>query len=241
MLLHPADAVVAGAQVADDGRPFPAHLRRGGNGDPEILADLQPHGEVGVLLTGKALSGAKGDIFPAKADVGDPLRGGLEDAGLVKLLIIAQVDLGHHTQDIPLVQHDGAVEQLAQMPHGHPHRQEELQLRGLLPQGGEGFLGAVQQGFLEKQIGAGIAGERELRRHQQLCAPGRRLPGEGCDLFPIVPAVRQVQRRGRRRDLDPTIFHKRGLLCHTNSRCPFPRTGINRNIITFFRQKARKS
>ena len=72
--------------------------------------------------------------------------------------------------------------------------------------------GNQTEAVLEKQIRAGVAGDGELRRDQQLCALSRRLPRGLQDLFRVIPAVRQTQLRRHGRNLNKSILHGKQLL-----------------------------
>ena len=75
-----------------------------------------------------------------------------------------------------------------------------------------GLAAGTNVDLLEKQIRAGVAGDGELRRDQQLCALGRRLPRGLQDLFRVIPAVRQTQLRRHGRNLNKSILHGKQLL-----------------------------
>ena len=126
---------------------------------------------------------------------------------LVKFTIIRHIGLGDHCQDITLLDDHGAVVELPSGPQGHPQGGEHLQVPGGLQDGAQSLDRAVQEGVLQKQVAAGVAGEAQLRQGQDLDPLLLRFPHHSEDLFCVVPAVRHPDLGRSRRHTDKTVFH----------------------------------
>ena len=83
---------------------------------------------------------------------------------LVELAVVGQVRLGNQGEDLPLLHRYGAVEELARRPEGHSEDGQDLQVLGGLQDGPQALHGPLQQGVLEKEVPAGVAGEAQLRQ-----------------------------------------------------------------------------
>ena len=202
-----ACSVMTGAQVGNDGGAVAAHIYRGRRGDPQILADLDAYRKIRQFFALEQKARFKRHRTAAKHDGPLCTGTGLKPAQLLELIIIGQVALGNHTQDLAAIQHGGAVVQLAEIADGQAHRQQQGKGPGGVQQVTERLLGAVLQTFLEEKVSAGVAGEGQLRGHQQPDACFGGLPGAIRDAGGIKGAIRQVHFRRGGGNFDKSVFH----------------------------------
>ena len=208
-----ADQVVAGGEVADDRRSGGGQRRRRRHRRPQILADLKAQRQLRNLLAAEELLCAEGHRLAAQTVDGEGgfLRRGGELPFFVKLAVIGQVRLGDHAQNVSLLDHRGAVIELAADPQGHSHRSNHLQIPGGLQHGGKGLLRTPQQRVLIEKIAAGIARQSQFRQNEDLCAGLLRPAHHGERLLRVAGAVRQMDRGTAAGHRDQTVFHAKRL------------------------------
>ena len=159
-----SDEVVAGRQIADDssprlGQPDGGRVRR-----PQVLANLKAQHQVRDLPAGEQDLRCKGDgLLSAQCYRARHLGCRGELALLVKFPVVGDMGLGHHAQNLSLLDNSGAIIQLLVHAHRQAHRRHHLQIPGGLQHRGQRLLSTPQQGFLIEQVAAGIAGEPQLR------------------------------------------------------------------------------
>ena len=142
----------------------------GWNRRPEVLADLNGQGHAGLVRDLEEKVDPEGAGLATESDLALPRlsrRG--EPALLVVLLVSGQVGLGHHAEDLAVLD-DGCriVEPslLLDRQTDHHHRRHALGLAAETP---EGPLGPCDEGGeAEEEVGAGVAGEAQLGQDQDL-------------------------------------------------------------------------
>ena len=213
-----AHHLVAGGQVQDQGGTLLCQGAGGGVRRPEVLADLDAHGETGDV---GALDQGAGPVHQAPGavlslQIGHPdgeavllhARPAGKPALLVELPVVGNVGLGHHSHHLAPLDDHGAVIQLVPRTQGHTQGGEHLQLPGGLHDGAQGVQRPVQQGILQKQVAAGIARDAQLRQGQHLYVPLLRLLHQGDDLLGVIGAVGHPDLRRAGGDLNKSIPHK---------------------------------
>ena len=130
-------------------------------------------------------------------------------AALVELAVAGDMNFGNQPQNFAPVNHRRAVVQPAVPPV--PHRQaqggEHVQLCRLLQNAAQGVLRPTEEGLLQKQVPAGVAGDAQLGQGQHLYPLGRRRLHQSDDLPRVVVTVRDLDPRRARRHLYKTVPH----------------------------------
>ena len=224
-----ADDGVGGAQVADQ-RGAGLRVRdRGRRGNPEVLADLRRDHELGELQAGEEQVGAHGHVLLVRDGDGDGVDGaGDEVAPLVELVVGGDVGLGHKAEDHAARDGGGAVVELAARAHGHAHEQQRVEVCRGGGKVGEAGVGGADEGILPEEVLAGVAGERELGKHDDDSAvllgslTYRRHAG-----LHVEGDVRDPHLRRHRRDLDEPVPHPNLLMMKRDS--PFSSSRRTRN------------
>ena len=208
-VLRLAHRLVAGRKVGDDGGPRQGMEGGGGQGAPQVLAQLHPQDEFRHLPAPEQQLGAERRLLPADGHGAHPLVAGGKVAFLVKFAVVGQAGLGHKAQQPAAADRGGAVVQLAVHRQGQAHQGQQVpRLAGLqhLVQPAEGRL---LQSLLEKQVPAGVAGQGKLGEHRQLDLPGGAFPHGLHDPAGVIGAVRHPQRGREGRRFQKTIFHNK--------------------------------
>ena len=133
--------------------------------------------------------------------------GGGEPAALVKLLVIGDERLGHDAEHSAAVEHGGAVEQL--VVHGERQADDGEAGEGAGARRddvGQRVEGAVLQGGLVEQVGAGVAGERQFGEDEDGDALGLGAGHEGEDALGVEVAVGDAQHRRGGGDAQETVM-----------------------------------
>ena len=194
-----ADDFIGSGQVDDNVR---AHLRqRSGRRvrDPQVLADLHAEGEQRLLITLKNAVGHDRHITHFARCIGE--RYALNRAQrlrrhkmtlLVKLGVVRDVCFRHEGQHRTGIDHRRRVVQLAAHTQRQTDHNNGLQLCRFAANSTERLHCALEQGFLQEQIAAGIAGQAQLGERDQLRTFGSGLLCLLDDLGSIIFAVRDV-------------------------------------------------
>jgi hypothetical protein len=151
---------------------------------PEVLADLDREGHLGLLRQLKEEVRAEGGGLAGQTHVAPPrLPRRREPAFLVVLLVAGKEGLRHHAEETACLQHRGRVEQAAALEHRQPHHHDHRAPGGVAQDPLEGALGAADQGGqAEEEVAAGIAGQPQL--------------GEDDDLYSLVCRAGHEVERG---------------------------------------------
>ena len=206
-----AHQLVGGGQVEDDGGPRLGQGHGGGLGGPQILADLHSHHQPGHGIAGPELPATQADLLAAQLQRDVQILAGGEPPLLIELPVIGQPGLGYQAQDLPPVNGGRAVVELS-VPgvfHRQAQRGEHIQVLGGLQDGGQPLLRAPQQGILEEQVAAGVAGEAQLGQGQHPHPLLIGLPHEGENLFGVVAAVGHPDLGRAGGHLDESIAHRK--------------------------------
>ena len=183
---------IGGGQVDNHLCPVDGLQGGGGHRRPQILADFHTHhrtipqAEQHVPTHGNLLLLGKAYFLRGDLPVLQILRGG-EPSPLVKLVIVGQVRLRHQAVADAVLQHRSAVIHLAPQHHRQSHRHGQLRAFPGAP--GNLFKAlpaSPEQSLLEKQVGAGIARQRQLREHRHVRLPCIRLQDALTDIFHIL-------------------------------------------------------
>ncbi len=145
-------------------------------GHPEVLADLDAHEQrcrfqVGLLRPSASnrRSIPNGTRWPPSSiSAGRLRRGRAEPAALVEFLVIGDVLLGDDAPDRAIADHDSAVEQAVAGGDRRPDDDELLAARGRPGDPQDGPNPGVQQRRLAEQVGAGVAGDAQLREEHDV-------------------------------------------------------------------------
>ena len=134
--------------------------------DPKILAYLHAEAKSGHLAAGKELSCAESGLLPRKGDgVRHTLAGG-EMPPFIKFGIGGNVHFRHQPQKLSVL-HDGStVVEHRTLGDRQTDDENGVETRGLVQQERESVFCCLQQCGLQEQIRAGIAGDAQLRKHQ---------------------------------------------------------------------------
>lgn len=115
--------------------------------------------------------------------------------------------LGHHAQDLSLLDNRGAIIQFVVDPDRQAHRRHHFQVPGGLQYNGKGLFRAPQKGVLIEQVAAAVSGQSQFRQHQHLHAGLLGLTHDGKGLFRVIIAVRQAQLGRAAGHGDETVSH----------------------------------
>ena len=175
-------------------------MRRGGHGDPQILADLDA--ELRAVDLEREV-GAEVGLLPGDGDrlAGDAGARG-EPAVFVEFAVVGDVGLGHDAQDASLREYDGAVVERRTVTQREADDQRQREFARGFGQFGQGLVGRVEQRGLQQQIAARVAGHGQLGECHDLHAALCRVVGERCDPLRIVGAVADLHLRNGRRDFE---------------------------------------
>ena len=132
---------------------------------------------------------------------------GGKPALLIELPVVGQIGLGDHRHDLAFLDGHGAVIELSGAAQGHAEHRQDLQVAGGFQDSPQALHSPFQQGVVQKQVAAGIAGKAQFRQGQDLYALLVRLPDHGEDLLGVVPAIRHPDLRGSCRHADKAVFH----------------------------------
>ena len=197
----------AGGAAADDAGAGGSQF--GGRGDrgPQILADLKAQLQILQLPAGKDHL-AKGHGLAAEGDGGVLGRSMGEPAEVCQTVIIGEVSLGNHAQNLSLLYNSSTIIQSVVLFNRHTNGSHHFQGAGGFQNGGQGFLSAPDQGALIEEVAAGVAGEAHLRQHQNLHAPLLGGAHHGKGLLGIVVAISQAQLGSAAGNGNKTMLHK---------------------------------
>ena len=201
--------LIGGGEVQNHSRALPGQLHGGGRRSPQVLADLHPDHQVWHGVAGEGLVRTKAHMLSAQLDPMLHAMAGGEPPLLIKLPVIGQISLGDQPQNLSILYNSSAVIQfvIPFIPNRQPQGRHDVQIPGGLQDRLEALLGTPEQGVLQKQVAAGVAGEAQLRQGQDLHALLVRLPHEGKDLLRVIAAVRHPDLRGAGGHGDKTVFH----------------------------------
>ena len=108
-----ADGFIAGGAVGDNGGPGDGMADAGGRRHPQILAELHCQFIFRQLPAAEQQAGPERYLLPQQRNGFYLGGGGGEPAFLVEFAVVRQVQLRHDAEELPPVQHGGAVIQLA--------------------------------------------------------------------------------------------------------------------------------
>ena len=103
------------------------------------------------------------------------------------------------------------------MAHRQADQHNDVQPLAGLKDGGKGLLCTAQQGVLQKEVTAGVAGQRKLRQAEQLDVFGRVFAHNADNLLGIIGAVCHTQGRACRSGTDKTIFKSGKAVLHSQT------------------------
>ena len=204
-----AHHLVGGGEIQNHRGPRTGQRGGGGLGSPQILTDFHPYHKTRRRLA--LMEQPPGELYLLAAEHQTVIcrRVGGKPPLFIEFAIVGNVRLGNHALDLASLNHHGAIVELAVplVPHGHPQGRQNIQVFGGLQNGAQALLGPVQQGVLQKQVPAGVAGEAQLRQGQDFYPLLVRLPDHGKNLLGVVPAVRNLNLGRPRRHADKTVSH----------------------------------
>ena len=196
---------IAGRAVGDHGSARQCVAAAGRHRGPHILADLHTQHKGGHLAAAEQNIGAKGHFKPGTGYKAGGFGGGSELTTLVKFAVVGKICFGNQAQQLTAANNGGTVVKLAVYRKGKAHHGHLIQPLA----GGDHLfqrrLSALQQGVLQKQIAAGVAGKRKFGENQQLHI-GVGLHGF-YDFFGIVVAVCHAQSRRAGSGFDKSVLH----------------------------------
>ena len=183
-------------------------------GNPEVLAELGGHHELGQLVAGKELARAKGHVKLAAHVNGDDVRGTRHKVtALIELVVGGQVPLGHDAQNGAAADHGAAVVELGVHADGQAHQKKRVEVRGATGKVRQALVRGGKKRVLPEEVLAGVGGEAELgQRHHhgavhragRLRRPDARVHVEGNVSHP------DLGRHGR--DLHKPVLHASSLV-----------------------------
>ena len=181
-------------------------------GHPQILADFDREGKVRNLVHGKELLCAEQHIKAAERHRHIFGKGGRKVAALVKFAVVGDVALRHEAKQSAVRDDGGAVVEPVAVGDGQTDERQHMHAARGFDDKRERCHSVGEQLGLEEQVGAGVAGEKQLGQHKQLCA--RRVGAVHRGDHGLGILHRRAERHARtvRRDLDKSVFHS-GFLC----------------------------
>ena len=206
-----ADDLVGGGGVGDDGRAAAGQELAGRAGGPQVLAQLDADAEVLHRLVLQQHVGAEGDCLAPEEDfaVLDVPAGG-KLPHLIELAVVGQVGLGDEGQHLAVVDGGGAVVELAPVPQGQAEDDQGILVPGEIADRLQGPQGGLLEDVGVEEVAAGVAGDRQLRQHQQIDAGGVGLEDAGLDFFRVGQGVRHGGADGTRGNFDKAVLHRNG-------------------------------
>ena len=187
------------------------------NGGPQVLADLGCQHKGGQLFAGKQKVRADQRLLPGQLDALGLTHTGDKVALLVKLAVVGQVYFRHQTQQLTVAEHRRTVVQLAVMAHRQADEDNDVQSLAGLQNRGKAVLGPTQQGILQEQVTAGVAGQRKLRQAEQLHIFFGVLAHDADDLVGVVGAVGHAQGGAGRSSADKAVFKSGKAVLHSQT------------------------
>ena len=194
-----ADDLGRGREVEDHLRAARREERRGRNGGPEVLADLDAELRA-VHLEGEIRAEVRRlarHVDPFAGDTGS--RG--EPAGFVELGVAGNDALGNDAQHASLREDRGAVVERRAVAQRETGDERERKFARRADEPSERFVRGVEQRGLQQQVAARVARDAEFGEHRDLDAPLRGLFGQSGHALRIVVAVADAEMRDGRRDL----------------------------------------
>ena len=138
---------------------------------PQVLTELNSNDEVGHSVTGKKLVRPEGDRSkPRYLNLAYLTGTWGEVPPLIELVVGGNRLLRYEPQELPPIEHCGAVVELAGNPHRDADDNEGIEAHRCLSHPLKAVLGCLEQGGLQEQVLAGVGGDTELGGHDQLGA-----------------------------------------------------------------------
>ena len=212
-----ADGFIAGGQVCHNGSPGQCVGTAWRDGRPQVLADLGCQHKGGQLFAGKQKVRADQRLLPGQLDALGLTHTGDKVALLVKFAVVGQVYFRHQTQQLTVAEHRRTVVQLAVMAHRQADEDNDVQSLAGLQNRGKAVLGPTQQGILQEQVTAGVAGQRKLRQAEQLHIFFGVLTHDADDLVGVVGAVGHAQGGAGRSSADKAVFKSGKAVLHSQT------------------------
>ena len=179
-------------------------------GRPQVFADLHAEGKVRHCIAREYQRRAarKQRILSANRNgLKRHARARGKVALLVKLGITRNTQLGDNPLDNAVAQHSCDVEQLAANAQRQANDDGSVELCRLVPHGFERSERAVEQRLLQEQVAAGVAGQAQLGKHNQLCALVCGLLCQRDDFRSIIGTVGHTQRGRSGCNFDKSVLH----------------------------------
>ena len=200
---------VAGRGVDQHRRPGEGELDAGGQGRPEVFADLHAHDELRQFPAGKEQVGGEGDLLAEPMERAPPLEGGGELAQFVELGVVGQVRLGHHAQHMPALQYRRAVVQAVAIGHGKTDDDEHVHFPRRVQHSLQPFQRPAHEAVVQEQIAAGVAGQAQFGKDADVRALRSRFQCQIRDLRGVFLHIGHFQRRGGRAQAHKSVEHGR--------------------------------
>jgi hypothetical protein len=127
--------------------------------------------------------------------------------GIIALIKNVNVLLCCASDDPASADHDRAVVELAAHRQRQSHDRDKPKFRRFLYDADQFLSCRTEEGFLEKEVPAGISRYTEFREAYDLHTPAFRLADEFDDPVRVGPAVRYFDLRRRTGDFDESVFH----------------------------------
>ena len=147
---------------------------------------------------------------------------------LVELPVVREVGLRDQPEQPPLVEHDGAIEELAAKPQGCANQENRAQRAARLAQSGEGLLGRPEQRLLVEEVVVAVGREPQFWEEGHRCPLGRSALRERDRPLNVVARIGDPQVRSTNGHAQKIVGIDRveGWSCHIVGRvplpCPFP-------------------
>ena len=203
-----ADELVGGRQVDDNGRTRLCQLAGRRCGNPEVFADLAADDQTGHGAAAEQQIDSKGYLLTAQGDrAGHHASARGEVTRLVEFAVIGNVLLGHEAEQLAAAADRGAVIECVVCLNGQTDGNDHRRACRVLEDTGQTVLGGAQQGFLQEQVAAGVAGQYQLRENAQRDTGVHGFSHELDDAGGIISTVGDADARGSGGDLQKTIFH----------------------------------
>ena len=201
--------LIAGREIGDHGGPCQRMGAAGRDGRPKILADLDPQDEFRHLTAGKQQIGAKQCLLAGQLHGGCLGGAGKEMPLLIELAVIGKVRFGHKAKELAVTDNGGTVVQFAAAAHRQPHDSDQIQPAACRENLRKTLFRSADQGFLQKKIAAGIAGQTEFRQTEKLGVPRGVLPHRLDDFLCVIGHIGHPETGRSCGGTKKAIFH-----CH---------------------------
>ena len=201
------DQLVRSREVEKDIGSLPRLVGAGGNGDPQVFAQLNPDYRAGTL---EEQVGTEGNPPAAQIDrLARDRKARGKPTLLVKLFVIGQIALGYHAQNLAPLKRHGAVVQTVAPRHRYTRHTQQRARGGRVEQLRQSLLCLLDQQGVPEQVATGISRNRQFGKDDDLHAQTLGLGNLSRYLLGIISAIGHLHTGDSRRH-----FYESEILYH---------------------------